>query len=102
MWTYIRTNGVCTDHVEQKNRKNLFVWWGQKRLFAPFWLNSSYNDLRTDLLMVCKFKFVRYSLIASLQNSADGLAVWKDLSVMMFIALMHVWYKMAIITVWLK
>ena len=30
------------------------------------------------------------------------IAMWKCLNVMTFITIMHVWYKMAIIVVWLK
>ena len=38
----------------------------------------------------------------SLYNRADAIAVWKDLNVMAFTAIMYVWYKMAIIAVELK
>ena len=32
----------------------------QKRLWVSYWLNCSYTDLMTDMLMVCKFRFVHY------------------------------------------
>ena len=35
----------------------------QKRLRASYRLNCSQTDLATDLPMICKFKFVRYSRI---------------------------------------
>ena len=36
---------------------------GGNHLFAPYRLNYSLTDLMTDLPMVCKSKFVRYSHI---------------------------------------